>query len=91
MSYNYKTQREELFTEEGVEHLREVERQVNCLLKEAGAFTFNKISIAGASWDTMAALDYLCEKGKLVKAHRENGKDCWSQFQVYTSPKKDNI
>lgn len=89
MSYVYENERPWLFTEKGVEFLRDVEDKVNKLLEIAGAFQECKIRPdAGAygSWELTACLDYLVEKGKLVKWERR----CWGQFTIYADPKTHN-
>jgi len=86
--YNYETEKANLFTPSGVKQLMEVRDQVKYLIDNAGAFTGGKISVAGDSWTTLAALDYLVEEGELVKLRKDS--ECWGQYQVYASPKVYN-
>ena len=90
--YSYEHERPKLFTEEGVKLLRAVEKSVDHLLSEAGAFREGRVSLTnygvGAydSWPMMACLDYLVEQGKLVRWERPS----WAQFRVYTTPETEN-
>jgi hypothetical protein len=84
MSYKYETERAELFTEHGVETLTVIRDNVKRLLKVAGAFTAGHAfeNAAGSSWTMLAALDYLVEKGEIVRVTGEG--ETWGQHQVFT-------
>lgn len=84
--YNYKEQRSELFTEEGVKSIIKVRDKVEHLLRTAGAFRGDTI---GGSWDELLVLDYLVELGELVKLR--DPETCWAQFQVYSTPQLHNL
>jgi len=88
MSYDYQKERAELFTEHGVETLTVIRDNAKLLLKAAGAFTaghaFEKAT--GSSWTMLAALDYLVEKGEIVRVTRDG--DTWGQHQVITAPRQ---
>ena len=87
MGYSYEKERAELFTEHGVETLTVIRDNAKRLLKEAGAFTaghaFEKA--AGSSWTMLAALDYLVEKGEIVRVTEDGA--TWGQHQVFTAPR----
>ena len=69
MSYDYQTQKKEIFTEDGVLTLLRVRDTVQKLLEFSGAFTFNKVrkNISGTneSWTMFCAIDYMVEKEEL--------------------------
>jgi hypothetical protein len=85
MSYDYSTERKELFTENGQIHFLRVRDQVKQLLKHAGAFRFDAISVQGSSWTTIACIDRLVELKEIIELPRVTG-EVWQQFKVYTSP-----
>lgn len=88
MGYDYKKERAELFTDRGVEMLTVIRDNAKRLLKAAGAFTaghaFEKAT--GSSWTMLAALDYLVEKGEIVRVTREG--ETWGQDQIFTAPRQ---
>jgi hypothetical protein len=61
MPYNYAEERKTLFTEGGVRQLIAVRESAEKLLAAAGAFAYANLSVSGSSWQTLAALEYLCE------------------------------
>ena len=70
MSYDYTTQRPHLLTEDGLHLLLDVRDSVHGLLKQAGAFTAARAWAGihvGAydSFDAIAALDLLVERGEI--------------------------
>lgn len=67
MSYNYATERPQVFTEEGVKTLTKIRDKVRRLLNESGAIRFQEAvsGISGDSWLHLAVFDYLVEKGEL--------------------------
>ena len=69
MSYNYKEQRAELFTEEGVSVLLAVRDEAKRLIAISGAFNAEKAirKASGSSWTMLAALDFMVERGELVR------------------------
>lgn len=82
MSYDYEKQRKEIFTESGVELLTKMRDNVNKLLNSSGAFTVDKVlyGLTGDSWTMLAVLDYLVEKGEIVKVSSKG----YAQYHVYT-------
>lgn len=87
--YDYQIERKELFTEDGQVHFLKVRDQAKHLLKTAGAFRMDAISMTGSSWLTMACLDRLVELKEIV-ALRPAG-SCWAQYQVYSTPEVHNL
>lgn len=89
MSYDYKIQRESLFTEYGSDVLIRVRDRVKYLLQVAGAFRVEEAlaTVTGDSWTSIAAIDYLAEKGEIVCLRDE----CWGQYRVFSTPKVHNL
>jgi hypothetical protein len=83
MSYDYAEERPKLFTENGVEVLTAVRRNVARALAAGGAVQagFAISGVGGDSWVQLAALDYLVEKGELREI-TEQGK-VWGQHRVF--------
>lgn len=81
MSYSYERLRTWLLTPKGDEFLRVVEQEIAGLLAFAGAFDERKLAPSVArrrgvldSYEFLAALDYLCERGdlqRLSSSHEE--------------------
>jgi hypothetical protein len=71
MPYDYKIEKDALFTEQGVEVLMQVRDRANKLIFMAGACTADKVirTISGNSWTMLAALDYMEEKGEIECIH----------------------
>lgn len=66
MSYNYKTQRPWLFTEEGQLAFIAIRDKAKELIKVAGCVTSGKLMcITGDSWNMLACVDRLVEIGEL--------------------------
>ena len=88
MSYNYQTQKQNLFTEQGQVFFLKVRDAAHALIKQAGAFRFDHVRVEGVhySWDMLAAIDRLVELGELVELPRQ----CWGQFRVFTTPQTHN-
>jgi hypothetical protein len=84
MSYDYKAEREYLFTEPGQRIFIRVRDQVNELLKKAGAFRLEEAGIC--AWEQVACVDRMVELGELIEWPRE----CWGQYRVFTTPKVHN-
>ena len=86
MTYSYDVEKQHLFTERGTQMLLQVRDRVKHLLEIAGAFRQSEAlnTISGDSWQQMAALDYLVEKGEIICVRH----DCWSQYRVFCRPEK---
>ena len=82
--YDYATERETLFTDDGQKGFLKIRDRVHFLLEQAGAFTTGKAiqSMSGSSWFMLACLDRLVELGEIRKV----SSDGWSQYHVYTGP-----
>ena len=83
MSYEYKTEREQLRTDSGMQMLLQVRDNVKRLLDTAGAFQADKAwkGVTGSSWTMLACLDYLVEIGEIVELPRQ----AWAQHRVFVS------
>lgn len=83
MSYSYETERQNLFTESGMEILLKIRDNAKRLLDVAGAFTAERAmqNVGGSGWTMLAAFDYMVEKGELV---RLSPAGTWGQYQVFT-------
>lgn len=68
MSYSYQREKPRLFTEDGMAMVLAIRDAATALLKVAGAVRAEKLLIGnGDSWMMMAAMDYLVERGELVR------------------------
>ena len=86
MSYSYREEKPNLFTEQGVEMLTRMRDKAMELLQVAGAVRADKIIEAaggGSSWTMLAALDYMVEKGDLRRVTTDG--QTWGQHQVFVS------
>ena len=81
--YEYAIEKKALFTEDGQVKFLEVRDRVKDLLKKAGAFRMDAISVTGNSFLTLACLDRLVELGEIVPLRDKVS--CWGQYQVYTT------
>jgi hypothetical protein len=91
MSYRYETQRAELFTEHGAKTLLTVRDNAKRLLNTAGAFMASHAfdGADGDTWTMLAALDYLVERGEIVRV--AGGIATWGQCQVFTAPRQPRL
>lgn len=69
--YNYQKEKESLFTEQGFETLSKVRDKAKALIESSGSFMAGKAFAGGDCWQSMAALDYLLEKGEIREVQRE--------------------
>ena len=84
MAYDYKTQRVELFTEDGVKTLTAVRDKAFELCRLAGAFQAEKAMMGvggGSTWTMLAVLDYLVENKELVEVTAPDS--CWAQHRIF--------
>lgn len=83
MSYDYKTQKEALFTPDGVKKVLQFQTAAKRLQKLAGAFRLQELMTAsgtsGDSWDMLACVDYLAEVGEIKLAYDPGV----TQYRVY--------
>ena len=82
--YNYKEQRESIFTEDGVPHLMIIRDKVHKLLNLAGCATMQSIinGIGGDSWKNMACVDYLIETKEIKEIEQKN--EVAGQHRIFT-------
>lgn len=67
MSYSYKTERENIFTEEGQKMFLKIRDKSKALLGYSGAFSMEKViqGCVGNSWHMLACVDRLVELGEI--------------------------
>ena len=88
MSYCYEKERANLFTEDGVQTLTAIRDKARELLRKAGAFSAGHAmeNATGSSWTMLAALDYLVEKGEIVRV-TDKDSTC-GQYQIFTASRR---
>lgn len=88
MSYEYKTERKELFTEEGQVIFLAIRDNVNRLIAEAGAVRADKamLKVSGSTWTMLAALDRMVELKEIAELTHEN---TMGQYRVFVKPYTD--
>jgi len=89
-SYNYATQRECLFTEEGQRLFLAYRDKVNQLLDIAGAYMSGRVGLppsigAADGWDLIACDDRLVELGEVREL---TGPEVWGQHRVFVRAKR---
>jgi hypothetical protein len=84
MSYDYKTERSKLFSEDGVSALMKVRENANKCIRASGAVMSSHL-MQGASdtWTALAAMDYLVEIGDLKEV---TNKSVMGQHRVFVRP-----
>ena len=84
--YNYQTERSHLFTEDGLNLVIMARDNAQNLIKLAGAAKMSKLmsGISGDTWKTMAAIDYLVERGELKEITAPNS--VAGQDRVFINP-----
>jgi|HubBroStandDraft_5_1064220.scaffolds.fasta_scaffold406307_2 hypothetical protein len=85
MSYDYTKQREVVFTESGLIMLFKIRDKARALLETAGAFREQGIHMgcSGDSWDMLACVDYLVERGEIRRV--VGGNNVARQHNIYTT------
>lgn len=86
--YNYEAEKKKIFTDEGQKLFLSIRDKAQRLLKEAGAFRRSEVTSghSGDSWTMMACVDRMVELGEIVQLPR----NCWGQFDVFTTPEVSN-
>lgn len=84
--YEYKNEREKIFTEDGQVTFIAIRDQVKALLAKAGAFRFDAIRMTGDSFLTIACIDRLVELKEIVPLRPKD-----SCCQVYATPEVHNL
>jgi hypothetical protein len=68
MSYDYQTQRANVFSEDGQKLFLAIRDQARALLAQSGAVTSGKLMAhSGDTWDMLACMDRLIELGELIE------------------------
>lgn len=85
MSYVYLELRPDLFTEQGVEVLTAVRRNVERALRAGGAVRAQEAltGVGGDSWRQLAALDYMVEKREIREV--TDPSVVWGQHRVFVA------
>lgn len=90
MSYDYKTQKKFVFTEEGQIVFLKIRDHVFDLIKMAGCFRMDKVfsipGVSGETWDMIACVDRLVEIGEI----REIEIDALGQHRIFTTTKHNH-
>ena len=83
MSYDYTNERKFVFTEVGIVTLLKIRDRVQKLLLASGAVREQEIhsAMSGDSWQLLACVDYLVERGEIRRVHAEGVR----QHNVYIS------
>ena len=83
MSYNYTQERAFVFTEPGVKMLFAIRDKARELLKVAGAFREQEVhsGTSGDSWNMLACVDYLVERGEIRRIFSEGAR----QHNIYVA------
>jgi hypothetical protein len=86
MMYDYKTERPNLFKEDGVAMLLKIRDNAYRLIDHSGAATVEKMiaNVTGSSWTMLAAIDYLAEREEILKMKFPVDRGYWTQVHVYT-------
>lgn len=89
MSYDYATERPQIFTEDGVKTLQKITDNVDRLLKLAGAIRASEAwaNCTGSSWLFTACLDYLVETGRIREVTAPDS--VWGQHRVFVKVDHD--
>lgn len=83
--YNYQTEKQAIFTEDGQEMFLSIRDNVHKLIDASGAITMGKAMsarITGSSWTMMACVDRLVELGEIVEIHQ---KECAGQHRIFVN------
>ncbi len=88
MSYDYNTERDAIFTEEGQRMFLQIRDAVQAKLKLAGAVRVQEaMSGSGNTWEMMACFDRMVELGE-IREITDPTKVC-GQHRVFVSAKGD--
>lgn len=86
MSYNYREQRPNIFTDDGQRMFLKVRDNAKALLAKSGAATMEKLvsELSGDSWHHMACVDRLVELNELREVH--NSLSSAGQHRLFIAP-----
>lgn len=85
MAYDYKTERANVFTEDGQIMFLKIRDTAKRLIKDAGVVTAEKLmrGLSGSSWTMLACMDRLIEIGELHEV--PNTLSPAGQHRIFTS------
>jgi hypothetical protein len=85
MSYNYQTQKPNIFTEDGVKMLTKIRDEAKRLIKISSVVQSDKLikATSGDTWTMMACMDYLIECGDLLEIPNTLSKA--GQHRIFTN------
>lgn len=83
MSYNYETEKKEIFTEIGQRQFLSIRDNTHRLIELAGSARMDKIiaNQTGSNWIMMACVDRLVELGEI---HETSPAGCAGQYRTFT-------
>jgi hypothetical protein len=83
MAYDYQTEREKLFTDDGQRMFLKVRDTANRLLASAGAVRMDKLvaEMTGDSWTMLACADRMLELSEMVEV---SPPDSAGQYRIFT-------
>jgi hypothetical protein len=85
MSYDYQTQRANVFTEDGQKMFLAIRDKANELLAKSEAVTSGKLlCTTGDTWDMMACVDRLVELGELLEVPNPHSRA--GQHRIFIRP-----
>ena len=82
MSYDYKTEKKSLFTDEGQKMFLRIRDWAHATLRTAGAFRMQEAmsGVTGDTWQMLACVDRLVELGEVKELAQP---DCVGQHRVF--------
>lgn len=85
MSYNYKTERPYIFTEEGQRMFLDIRDKSQQLIRDAGAFRMQEVmlGLSGSTWAMLACIDRLIELNEIREVTNSN---VAGQYRIFTKP-----
>jgi hypothetical protein len=88
MPYNYVTQKNNLFCDEGQKLFLKIRDKVKQHIRQSGAVRMDKIlsGISGDSWDMLACIDRMIELGELIEL---TDPSIFNMSRIFTEPLTD--
>jgi len=77
MGYKYEEMRPQIFTENGFDTLREITLNVQIMKSKYFDFYDMKKGVCGDSWEMLACIDYLEEKGDIQCLSKIGARQDW--------------
>lgn len=78
--YDYQTEREKIFTDDGQRRFLRIRDKANELLELAGCFRMDRVLASGDTWENMACVDRLVELGEIVEVPQKT----LGQYRIFT-------